>query len=296
MRFPTPSSANATRCFWLTPKGDVCSVALGVERAAVGSQVPYSLCQRVASSGKGALRSALGLCQWVMGEERNGDERPGRLDPEKTVPMERKPRRQSDELTRPISMGSRDATALVEYEDRPDVASAEPLDTASVRSPLRRNAPLLLGVAAVLALSPVLTRFLDSYRAVVLEVEGSEMLILKGGSPPPPPIWVSALAVEAGDVLVKERGSWSAELGQSQPSDREILELYRRWVSSYEGVIEKIDEAPSLESPSVARVRTDEGESLQVELWSENLGAAQVGRRLRKEPSSWEPVLVDKAD
>ncbi|MEM6733950.1 MAG: hypothetical protein AAF658_20475, partial [Myxococcota bacterium] len=92
-------------------------------------------------------------------------DRPGpsaKLEAEKTIPIDRPARRMSGEVTIPISNGSREPTAVF----KPDA-----LEAKAVQGPIRRNAPLIGVVLAVLIAGPAVSRVLSSYRAVVLDVQ-----------------------------------------------------------------------------------------------------------------------------
>ncbi|MEL6761158.1 MAG: hypothetical protein AAFP04_12250, partial [Myxococcota bacterium] len=106
------------------------------------------------------------------------------LETEATVPAKPPARRMSGEVTVPISRGSRDKTEVF----KPDAVEAK-----AIQGPLRRNAPLIVVMGIALIVGPWVSQLLSSYRAVVLEVQGDQMLLIEGRTPPPPPRWVDAI-------------------------------------------------------------------------------------------------------
>lgn len=215
--------------------------------------------------------------------DREGE--PDGMESEQTVPMQRKARRISSELTVPISLGSREETALFAPDE---------LEKKAIQSPLRRHGPLLLVVVAMLALGPSLSRVLRSYRAVVLEVKDGEVLLIESTEPPPPPRWVAASSLSPGTIVEKDFGAWSPAEVPTTAEDARLLRHHERWTQAYEGVITKIYPPAEPSSPSVAVLALSDGSTLSVSLWSEDLAEAAVGRSLKKTPSSWEPVLLEQ--
>ncbi|MEO1172808.1 MAG: hypothetical protein AAFX94_12285, partial [Myxococcota bacterium] len=201
-----------------------------------------------------------------------------------SVPMKRQARRISSELTVPISLGSREPTELFDPDE---------LEKKAIQGPLRRNAPLLLVLVAVFAFAPSLSQLLKSYRAVVLESKDGRILLIESAEPPPPPRWASADGIEAGSVVEKAAGRWSPVAVDPAPKDAALLRYHERWTRAYEGTISKIYPPAAPGSPSVAVVTLEDGSTLSVSLWSQDLAEAAVGRRLKKEPSSWEPDLIE---
>jgi len=169
---------------------------------------------------------------------------------------------------------------------------AELLAGAGLHLPgfLKRNAWLFTGLVVVFALGPSITQLLESYRAVVLEVGPEHMLIVRGDRPPE---WVASLQVEHGTVLLKEAGSWDPRAVPEDKSDTERLKTYRRYTSSYEGRIKAIRPPAYPLGPSVAILTLQDGKTTEIELWAQHLAGAAVGKTLRKEPGTWDPVLSE---
>lgn len=208
------------------------------------------------------------------------------LETEATVPAKRPARRMSGEVTVPISRGSRDKTTVFE----PDAVEAK-----AIQGPLRRNAPLIVVMGVALIVGPWVSQLLSSYRAVVLEVRGDQMLLIEGRTPPPPPRWVDAIDTEGGDIVLKSAGSWSPEVVEAAAADRALMSFHERWSRTYDGVITAIRPPDAPGAPSVAVLRLEDGSGLNVALWSQGLAEATVGKRLIKIGGSWEPTLSDAA-
>src|SRR5688572_2036517 len=98
-------------------------------------------------------------------------------------------------------------------------------------------------VALLLALSPCMSCYVDSYRAIVLDVQGDRMLLAYAGNRPMR--WVSATEATSGQIVMKELGEPYARIEKPDPAlDRELLRLYERYTAAYEGVIVEITEPP----------------------------------------------------
>jgi len=159
-----------------------------------------------------------------------------------------------------------------------------------LHGPLRRNAPLLAGVAVVLIVGPAFSRLIESYRGIVLEIREGQMFIAREGRPPE---WVGQVPGSPGDILVKERMQWSPHTLPPRGDDRELVKLYERYTRTYKGTILRISKPVVPNGPPVALVQLDGGGKMNLPLQGEQLAAAAVGSRLEKTPTSWEPVLVD---
>lgn len=174
----------------------------------------------------------------------------------------------------------------------PPASDPGPEEPLKLQGPLRRNAPMLLGVVVVLAVGPSLSRLLDTYRGVVLGHEEGRTVIAFQERPPRD---ISALDAQPGDIVQKERFAWTPVVVPRQAEDRPLYELHQRYNSSYEGIILRIDPPRVPSGPHSAIVQLQSGEKLSVPLHGTHLSSAQVGHRLRKLPGSWEPVLVPEA-
>lgn len=236
----------------------------------------------------------------------NKDDKPAELEQEATVAMERtrelkeeaakpKPqRRLSAELTAPIGSNSRDET-VVAGGDAPDAQDVdEEGERKALHGPLRRNWPLLLVVGAALIVGPVISDYLESYRAIVIQVDDDMMRIIEGRTPLPPPEWVESIGVEPGTMIEKKTGEWAPKPTAATTQDRALTDMFARYMKTYTGVIKEIRPPYAPGGPSVAVVTTDDGETLEVELWSGHLVRAAVGKGVKKVAESWEPELVER--
>jgi hypothetical protein len=163
----------------------------------------------------------------------------------------------------------------------------EPL---KIQGPLRRNAPLLAGLGLVILCGSAVTRLLQGYRAIVLEV-GAERSFIAYESRPPE--WIDWVGAQAGAVVVKERLHWDPLVVPTEAADHRLVDFHRRYSDSYAGVIARILEPRTKGGAHTAIVEVEGGETLRVPLHGEHLSGAAVGRRLRKIAGQWEPFLED---
>lgn len=171
--------------------------------------------------------------------------------------------------------------------------NAATLDDPPIRSRggerLRRLAPILAVMVLALAMGPFISRFIDTYRAVVMDVQDDKMMIQQ---PMRPPRWISAIDVKPHTVIVKEPFSWNPHPVEATAKDAPLLELADRWQSSYEGVIVEMRPPNAPGRGAVAVVQTADGNRFEVSMFAEHLATASVGRVLHKEPGTWDPVML----
>ena len=154
----------------------------------------------------------------------------------------------------------------------------------------RRIGTVFVAVAVMLVVSPFLTRLLSSFRGVVLEVRGDEMLV---AYPELPPEWRARIPVEPGTLVAKEYWSWHPVPVASTPEDGKLLALYGRWAQAWEGhVVERVAPSPPREPFATIVVQTDAGERRSFSELVGNLEDAVVGQRVVKEAGEWDPRLV----
>jgi hypothetical protein len=173
--------------------------------------------------------------------------------------------------------------------------AAAPVDDfgqGRVAGALRKNAPLLVAVALAFAFGPAISRLLDTYRGVVLQVKDDETLI---GLADKPPRGVAPLSAKEGEIVLKDRGSWSARVVPSTTADRPLLALHARFNRQYTGTVIQVDAPRTPTGAATALLFLDDGTKLTISLWGDHLAAIAAGSRVRKEPGSWEPILVDEA-
>lgn len=192
---------------------------------------------------------------------------------------------------------------MSERTDSPDEAAAAAAPNEAERDigrefrlvgRLRRHVPVLTIVLVALVMGPFISRYIDSYRAVVLEVREGEMFIMETRRPDElrAPRWVDAIQVEPGTVVEKKVGAWTPVPVPALAKDANAIQVYERWMSSYEGPIVEIRPPVTPGKAYVAVVRTPEGKQIDVALWADHLAEVAVGKILRKEPRSWDPFLV----
>ncbi|MBC7793555.1 MAG: hypothetical protein H7Z43_07590 [Clostridia bacterium] len=158
----------------------------------------------------------------------------------------------------------------------------------SFKSKYQRMLPIIGAMLVVLALGPTISRVIDAYRAVVLDVQSDRMFIQETARSPK---WVSAIAVKPGDMLVKESFGWNPAVVSAEPRDAPLVELASRYQASYDGTIIEMRAPNSPGRATVAVVDTTDGRKLEVPLWADHLATASVGRVLHKDPGGWDPYL-----
>lgn len=154
----------------------------------------------------------------------------------------------------------------------------------------RRMTPILAVLVGVLAAGPFISRFIDSYRAVVMDLDGDGKMMIQRAMRPPK--WISAIDVKPGTVVVKDPFSWNPHPVEATAKDAPQLELAQRWLSSYEGVIVEMRPPNAPGRGAVAVVQTSDGNRFEVAMFAEHLATASVGRVLHKDASSWDPVML----
>ena len=189
-------------------------------------------------------------------------------------------------------MSDSEPKAPAESTDEPASSVAD--DSEPLRlphGPVRRNAPLLVGVLLVLVIGPWITQLLTSYRGIVLDVQGEKMLV---GFEVQPPKWIEAIEVEHGDMVVKGVGAWESVVAPRAPADHHLVKLYERWMLTYTGTIVRIIDPTRPQGAHTAVVALDgDGGRIHVPLTSSSLDGAAVGRRVEKVPKSWDPGLTN---
>lgn len=160
---------------------------------------------------------------------------------------------------------------------------------------LQRNLWLFVLVGAAFVVGKPVTRLLESYRGVILDIKDGEMYVAFADRVPR---WVPQADdpnAQPGAVVAKEMGAWAAQSVEARGRDLPLVQLYGRYTIAYDAVIVRIDPplAPGL--PATATIDTDAGKRLRIPLGAEGLATAAAGRRLRKLPSSWDPILLDDA-
>lgn len=160
--------------------------------------------------------------------------------------------------------------------------------------PIRRNAPLLAGIAAVIIVGPAFSRLIEGYRGVVLDVAEGEMFVGFDGTPPK---WAADVGSTPGDIVAKERGSWDATVVPTDAADHALVKMQKRYARTYKGTVLRIAKPKVPNGPHIALVQLDPadgGGKMNLPLHGQHLAACAVGSRLEKTASSWEPVLMDE--
>ena len=164
-----------------------------------------------------------------------------------------------------------------------------------IPGPLRRNAGVLLVIAAAILIGPTISRFLKTFRGVVLQTADGSVLLAQSLRPP---LWLDGVDAREGEILAKDMASWSARVVPEEPRDRPLIDMYERFVSAYEGTIVEIRDKISPTASATAVVvlvgdaGADGGGKLFLPLDRPEMGTAAVGRRVRKTRYSWDPTLL----
>jgi len=153
---------------------------------------------------------------------------------------------------------------------------------------LARTWKVLVASAVLLAVGPAITRVIDGYRAVILDARDGELLVQRLGRPP---AWVSGEA-RPGDVVVKERGRWGFAPASSTEESSQLLAIYRRYASAYEGTVVSVAAPAVVGAAALVVVEVAGGVRIGIDLWtSPPLGQVRPGARLRKVRGAWDPEL-----
>lgn len=155
----------------------------------------------------------------------------------------------------------------------------------------QRMLPLIGAMAVVLALGPTISRFIDAYRAVVLEVRSDKMLIQETARAPK---WVSSIAAKPGDMLAKDSLTWNPTVAEPLPKDSPLIDLAVRYQLTYDGTITEVRAPNAPGRASIAVVETTDGRTIEVPLWADHLATAKTGTSLHKDPNQWDPVVVTR--
>ncbi len=160
-----------------------------------------------------------------------------------------------------------------------------------LEGPFRRNAGLFGALALMFLISPLISRSLADYRAVVLAVDQDRILVAEVTRPAR---WVSQGTAKPGDIIVKNVGTWTVKTVPPTGGDRELKSLFNRYTQTYEGTITEIRAPLAPGSAQVAVVKLDgNGQEIHVPLWSEKLAGAAPGKRILKQSGSWDPILIE---
>jgi hypothetical protein len=156
-----------------------------------------------------------------------------------------------------------------------------------IDGPLRRNR-WLLAVIGVLLIGIPLTRILDTYRGIILEVRGGEMLVAFERTSPE---WLAAIEAAPGTVVEKRTGAWQPVPVRQAPEDEPLLVFWRRYSDAYEGRIIQISPPQNDGDPQPVVIQTTDGRKVE---WTDMQADTKVGQRVVKKAGTWDPV-VDQA-
>ena len=161
---------------------------------------------------------------------------------------------------------------------------------------LQRNMWLFILLGASFIVGKPVTRLLESYRGVVLDVQNAEMYVAFADRAPR---WVPQADdpnVQPGVMIDKQRGAWNVQGVEPKGRDLPLLQLFSRYTSTYNAVIVRIDAPLSPGMSATATIEIDGGKRLRIPLGAENLATAAAGRHLRKLAGSWDPILLDELE
>lgn len=202
------------------------------------------------------------------------------IDDESTLARP-KPRLVHSISNEPTLVGGK-AAAKADVDDLPPIRSRG-------AERLRRMGPILAVMVAALACGPFISRFIDSYRAVVMDHNDGKMMIQQ---PMRPARWISAIDAQPRTIIEKGAFSWNPHPVEATVKDAPLIELAERWQSTYEGVIVEMRPPNAPGRGAVAVVQTQDGTRFEVSMFAEHLATASVGRVLHKDKSSWDPVML----
>ncbi|MEZ4273601.1 MAG: hypothetical protein R3C68_19835 [Myxococcota bacterium] len=164
-------------------------------------------------------------------------------------------------------------------------------DEFKLQGPFRRNMLLLAGVVMVTIAGPSISRVLEEYRGIVLDLRDDTMLLGFEGIAPK---WVSAIEAQRGDLVEKSLGSWQPTVVEKRPGDHSLLKMHERYSRTYVGTVIRVNAPVSPKGPSSAVVQLDnDGGIIRETIWAEHLATIAVGSRLEKHAGAWDPVIVD---
>jgi len=164
------------------------------------------------------------------------------------------------------------------------------LRESRVQGMLRRNGWLFGSVLLALLLGPCLSRYIESYRAIVLDMREGEMLLAR---PNRPPSWVTSGQVDRGQLLEKRTGEWSPEVAERTPTDAELVALYDRYSKTYVGTVMEIAPPRNSTGTYTAVIQVDGDGRVGVPMFSEHLAGLMVGNRVQKLDGHWDPIIID---
>ncbi|MCK5688495.1 hypothetical protein KAI87_04450 [Myxococcota bacterium] len=157
-------------------------------------------------------------------------------------------------------------------------------------SPAKYGMSLIFPIVVVIALGPSLSRIMDSYRAAVLESREGQLLLAHVEGPP---LWLEGVSAEPGDIIGKSAWKWNPEVVEKDENeDKIVLDLYRRYSRTYEGVVTKVILAEERGGAAQAVIKIDGAESFRIWLWTAELSYTQVGMKVIKKSGEWDPVLI----
>jgi len=153
--------------------------------------------------------------------------------------------------------------------------------------------PVLIAVVSIL-FAPFLHGLMETYRGIVLESRGGEILV---GLVAKVPRWVESVPIPDGTIIVKSMGVLGVKkaTGPSE-QDLELTNFYGRYIETYSAKIIRLLKREHSQGVDKMVIRLDNGEERTLEIWTEDLAEAKIGMRLSKETRTWQPQFDDASD
>ena len=153
--------------------------------------------------------------------------------------------------------------------------------------------PLLIAVISIV-FAPFLHGLMESYRGIVLESRGGEILV---GLVAKVPRWVESVPMPDGTMIVKSMGALGVVRATgSAEQDVELKTLYARYIETYSATIIHLLKREHSQGVDKMLIRLDNGEERTLEIWTEDLAESQIGMTLRKYTRTWQPQFDDTID
>lgn len=171
-------------------------------------------------------------------------------------------------------------------EPQPNGPTHEDADLV-LDGPFRRNRWLLTILFGVFLVGIPLTRILDSYRGIILEIRDDEMLVAFELASPE---WMAATQAEPGTVVEKKVGNWRPVPVETTPEDEPLVVFWQRYSDAYEGRIIQISAPEQQGDPQPVVIETTNGRRIE---WTDVMATTKVGQRVAKTAGTWDPVVVE---
>lgn len=164
-----------------------------------------------------------------------------------------------------------------------------------LRGIFQRNSIILIPIVVAFAVGPFITDYITTYRAIVLETHENKMFLAWTNRPMQWKEIPPGFSASGGQLVVKKSGTRDLQIEQPSATDQDLVTLYQRYVTSYSGVVQKILSPRVPGGAYMAMIKTEEGQEINVPLYTQELARAAVGSTIQKRAKSWDPLVVDVA-